>query len=95
MWGQPELVEVEIDEQGIELGQLHDEPSASQETVLAQIDVFAAGELSNDIAEITDAAGSFAPAPAFAAGDGHPSSAIGVQHGSVIHRPRDPEWRAK
>ena len=79
------LVVVQVDEQGVELGELADQPPAAEEAVLGQIDVGLALQLPHHIAEIGDRHRCLAPAAAMKApGNTDPAAAAGMQGKGMI-----------
>jgi hypothetical protein len=77
-------VEVEIDEQGVELGEA-DHPPRAEEAVLGEVHVVLAAEVADRVGEIADRHARLAPAAAGEApGEGHPAAACGMQGPRMI-----------
>lgn len=80
-------VEVEVDEQGVELGQAGDQPARTEEAVLGEVDVGNAGELAHGVGQILDRERPLAPAAANeAGGERHAAKAGGVQGQGMVGR---------
>ena len=78
------LVVVQVDEQGIELGEPADQPAMAEEAVLGQVDIGFARELPGRIGKVGDRHRLLAPAAAEPAGNANAAQAGGVQSQGVV-----------
>jgi hypothetical protein len=77
-------MEVEVDEQGVELGEA-DHPPRAEEAVLGEVDVVLAAKVADRVGEIADRHGGLAPAAAGEPpGEGHAAETCGMQGQRVI-----------